>query len=733
MADSPSNGRIRFGAFELDACAGELRKGGRKIRLQEQPLQILIMLLARPGEVVTREQIRERLWSNDTTVEFDHSINAAIKRLRDALGDSAESPRFVETIPRRGYRLIAPVEPAAVAVAVPSRPASLVAAPAVVRTARRFTARTWLSAVVVSVVVVAGAVSIVVRTVRDRTADKVPTTLPLTGNFGVETLPSFSPDGQHVAYAWDGAASSDLDIYVKLIGDGPPLRLTTNDAEEFSPVWSPDGRAIAFLRRSADGAGIFVVPALGGPERQLGHSAARWFPAGVAYGTLSWSPDGKFLALMDRAAPNEAESIFLLTIESGAKRRLTSPSSEWRFGDGSPAFSPDGRMLAFGRSAGILVSDVFVQRLSSDGAPVGDPTRLTFDRRAIFALDWTPDGSEIVFSSNRGGSLALWKVPTSGGAPEPLAPSGSDPYWLSVARQGRRMAYVSRLTNQNIWRTDGPLGSVAIDQADANRTRWIFSQRVNSAPQFSPDGRKVAFASNRSGHQEIWAADSDGSNPVQLTFVAGPNVASPRWSPDGRRIAFESSKEALKNIYVMDSDGKSLRRLTTDVFQNVRPSWSRDGQRIYFGSTRSGSWQIWKAPAEGGPPTQVTKGGGQEAFESIDGEYLYYSKPRGVSGIWRRPVQGSEETEVLGQAVMDHWALLDRGICFLKLDANAPVIQFFDFTTRRAVIVAVLPKGAVPPDGWGTPAIAVSPNGRTILYVQGERTESHIQVVDHFR
>jgi len=205
------------------------------------------------------------------------------------------------------------------------------------------------------------------------------------------------------------------------------------------------------------------------------------------------------------------------------------------------------------------------------------------------------------------------------------------------------------------------------------------------------------------------------------------------WSPDGNRITFESSKEAQKTIYVIDRDGKSLRRVTTDRFANGRPSWSKDGAWIYFGSDRSGTWQVWKAPARGGQPVQVTMNGGREAFESPDGKYVYYAKTEGVAGIWRVPVEGGEETLVLNRGTMNHWTVMEQGMCFLDPDAKPPVIQFFDIATRRLTTVAVLPKDGVPAGGWGFPAIAVSPDARTILYVQAARTESHIQLVKNFR
>ena len=162
-----------------------------------------------------------------------------------------------------------------------------------------------------------------------------------------------------------------------------------------------------------------------------------------------------------------------------------------------------------------------------------DPTRLTFDKRAVSALDWTSDGRQIVFSSNRAGPYSLWKTAVDGGVPEPLAPGGEDAIWPAVAHRGHCLVHEHRFRELSIWRTDGRLIATHAEPG-GNRTRLIFSQRTNSAPQFSSDGRKLTFQSERSGNQEIWISNSDGTNPVQVTSFGGPGVGNPRWSPDGR-------------------------------------------------------------------------------------------------------------------------------------------------------------------------------------------------------
>src|SRR5207244_2144668 len=203
--------------------------------------------------------------------------------------------------------------------------------------------------------------------------------------------------------------------------------------------------------------------------------------------------------------------------------------------------------------------------------------------RWILGLDWTPDGRHLVFSSGRSGSTAIWVIPGSGGNPERLAVAGENSGALSVSRSGNRLAYQRENYDLNIWRVPGPS---ALGRRD-RPVKLIASTREDGEPQISPDGRKIVFASTRSGSSEIWIADSDGNNPVQLTSLRGPPAGSPRWSPDSRWIVFDAPVAGKVDIFVIGADGGAPRRLTSGAFNAVRPSWSSDGRWVYFGSNRS--------------------------------------------------------------------------------------------------------------------------------------------------
>jgi len=545
--------------------------------------------------------------------------------------------------------------------------------------------------------------------------------VPLTSYPGLEIEPALSPDGKQVAFAWNGEKEDNYDIYVKLVDAGTPLRLTTNPQPDYAPAWSPDGRYIAFLRWSPSGAEVYVIPALGGSERKLAQTEAVEAGGGTASTgyQLSWTPDGKFLAIVDRDSPKEPNSIFLLSTETRGKRLLTFPPKDG-FGDVYPALAPDGRTLAFVRMRTDQTRDIYLQPIAAS-APGGEARRLTFDERVVNGIDWTPDGRSILFSSDRSGTWEIWKIPASGGQPERVAiGNGHHP---SMSRDGHRLAFARSISDYNIWRVPGP---GATDKGTPP-TRLIASTQSDFEAQFSPEGKRIAFSSDRSGSFEIWVCDSEGLNPVQLTSFGGPAVGSPRWSPDGRWIAFDSTKEGQRDIYVVSAEGGAARRLTTEPSLDVRPSWSGDGRWIYFGSNRSGDWEVWKLPAEGGSAVQVTRKGGREAFELPDGRFLYYTK-FGADGIWRVPVDGGDETKVLDQGRQNYWALCRECLCFLSRTASgAPVIRFYSFATGRLTDIVELPKAK------GYNHLAVSPDGKWILYSQLDRVDSDLMLVENFR
>ena len=275
---------IRFGLFELCPNTGELRKRGIRIKLQEQPLRILALLLENPGEPVTRERLRESLWPGDTFVDFDHSLNAAVAKLRQVLGDTAENSRFIETLPRHGYRFIAPVES-------PARPAKgspmLSTGPSEVPLTAggaplpRIWSKSW--AIVGTMVILAAVGVALTLSTGPKGSDQV--FVRLTSDAGLTTDPMVSRDGRLLVYASD-RGGSHLHIWIQQLSrDGQAVQVTRGDADEHQPGFSPDATKIVF-RSEIDGGGIYVVPALPGQPVLIAKSGR----------DPKFSPDGRLIA-----------------------------------------------------------------------------------------------------------------------------------------------------------------------------------------------------------------------------------------------------------------------------------------------------------------------------------------------------------------------------------------------------------------------------------------------------
>ena len=471
-----------------------------------------------------------------------------------------------------------------------------------------------------------------------------------------------------------------------MVGPGPPLRLTTHPDMDGSPAWSPDGRWIAFLRgRPPAGKkmGLYLIPALGGTERKLAETRV---PFTYGLGTcLAWSPDSTWLAVCDWAEDSPGRlSVFLLSVDSGERRRLTRPPEDSGLGDVMPAFSSDGRTLVFSRYGSGLKADLYLLDLDEDLNPRGEPRRRTFMEQPAAAAPqgFTHDGRDIVFSAGSITNSSLWRVPVSGTASPERLPFGEVGTWPIVSRQGNRLAYVVSNRNINIYRLNLPVADAPTGAA----VKLISSSRWDLQPRYSPDGNRIAFVSHRSGASEIWTCGSDGSNPVQLTSL-GALTGEPRWAPDGKSIAFGSDAEGHFDIYVVDADGGASRRLTSEPSSETAPSWSRNGEWIYFDSDRNGSFQTFKMPAGGGPAQLVTAGKVPTiTMESPDGKWFYFV--RGANSLSRMPVgEGSEGTEEDAEQVLEFsypelYDVVEDGVYFVSpAKGSAFSLQFLRFTT----------------------------------------------------
>ena len=723
---SQLNQVFRFGEFEFSVRSGELHKNGELVRLQYQPLRVLLVLLEYSGEVVTRDEIRERAWPDDSIRDFDNSLRVAVAKLRQAFADDPDTPQYIETVPRRGYRWLYPVTvhvapPSVVVlesdsasisggVALPQRPSQpeLITSVAL-KPSRR---AVLLRRIVVSLALWVG-LSAAYRFLRPQPEPSEPKVSPLATYSGLEQTPALSPDGKHVAFAWTGANPGDpYRVYVKPVGEEAARLIaeTPLGASDGDPLWMPDGRSILFFRRGGEGSGIYQVSLDGTAERQLTAISLHGSP--VKRGRFGISPQGTTVVYPSRPPGQQQIALFLLDLATSQSRQLTFPPPESE-GDSDPAYSHDGKTIVFARGSPES-RQVYV--VPANG---GDIRQLTghgiFD---VEGLAWTMDDHEILL-----GGQQLRRISASANGENPTAV----PYLLGPviypSLRGDRLVYSQAWNNANIWKLELRNAS----RAEGEPSKLIASTRQQAAASFSPDGSQIAFQSDRSGTWEIWKSKRDGSDAVQLTRFRGSLTGTPRWSPDGRQIAFDSRAKEISEIYVIPADGGAPRQVTNNPAGDNVPAWSHDGKWLYYSSNRDGVINIWKMPVDGGAEQRVTTNGGIYAAESYDGEYLYHSRSPTDQTLWRVPVKGGEEQLVAGAPTpfgCSHWAISASGLYIVDRNGD---LSFYDFARRQTAKVINHPGFLTD---W---SLAVSPEGREIVWAQIDARAADLMLVENFR
>jgi serine/threonine protein kinase len=543
--------------------------------------------------------------------------------------------------------------------------------------------------------------------------------VPLTSLPGWARGPALSPDGERVAFFWNGEMPAKWSLYVQLVGGEEPLQLTRpTNAILCCADWSPDGREIVFGHCDDSGGTVFIIPALGGAERKLTDVVCSYFQAGYP----KWTSDGKSLVLIDRCTPEGSNALVLFSLSTGKKKCLHAPPAD-DLGDRLPSLSPDGNTIAFLESPSIAYGELYAIQTSGTGL-----RQLTHDQTNMGAPMWSPDGKNIIFYSERADFPHFWTISAEGG---PIAPETTYPSVGSLSRDGRRLAYEEPggfSNTSTVWRAEfSSAGGRVVSQI-----RMLGSAGGNNAAQLSPDESELVFVSGRSGvGRQIWKSNADGASPLQLTSFNTGFAGTPRWSPDGKFVVFDYHTAAHAQIYLVDPDGRNLHAITSGNYENVVPSFSRDGKAIYFASNRTHDWQVWKHELPTGRETQVTHQGGFAAFESYDGQTLFFSKFAG-GGIWAIPVGGGQElhlTDAPHRGYWGHFAVADSGLYFIDSTTEpGPTIFFYSFKTHRPTPVLMLKKDAVA----GTANLASSRDGRTLFYAEWEPKRS-IMLAENFR
>jgi Tol biopolymer transport system component/DNA-binding winged helix-turn-helix (wHTH) protein len=704
--------KVQLGQFVLDANRYELTQAGIPVRMERIPMELLLLLVREGGRLVSREEIIERLWGRDVYFDTDNGINTAIRKIRRALGDDCENPQYIETVLGKGYRIKIPVE-------VVTGNSDKISLPNVAQPTSPTDHRpNWLkigTGIIFGTVCISTLLLVYLRR-HPLPEQSILTPIPFTTFPGQEVAPTFSPDGTQLAFAWTGDAatgSKGFDLYLKVVGSEKLLRLTHHPSEFIYPAWSPDGAQIAFHRLSGADTGLYVVPALGGPERKLRSTHIHQRVSAP----ISWSPDGKWLAFNDALPDGGEERLNLLSLETLKSNQLYHAAN--CLGEGLPAFSHDGKQLAYNCAINSLE-----ERIYSVAIAGGTPKQIATFSGWPSANAWTGDDRRLIYTVDHGGGGELLELTLANGSLRKL-PLGQGFAWPAISSKGDKLAFTISSDNINIWRKD-------LLHPESEGVKLVASTREQANPDYSPDGKHIAFESTRGGAREIWISDADGSNLMQISRFNSDFVGTPSWSQDGRKIVFDSWHTGDPEIYVVDMSELIPHKLVTDTSGAFLPSWSHDGKWIYFLSGPSEAPRAYRCPANGGNAAVFSSEPVFGVQESFDGETLYLVDGwsdailKKVSLNQIGPASPVEDMPLMKDAAL--WTVGPGGIYFVPADAPHSIC-YFDFSTRQVRRVTDVDRDFSSRNG----GLSVSPDGRWILYSQMDDVSSDIMLVDHFR
>ena len=618
------NHTVRFGPFELDTQCGELRKSGMRLKLQGQPIQILEMLLAKPGELVTREEIQQRLWPADTFVDFDHSLNTAVKKLRQALGDEADAPRYIDTLPKRGYRFVGEVERVTPREENPL-PADAMAAPTepvVTPSPAGRNRRNWILAVSLVTLFIAGWLIYI--------ASRPPLLPRITGS--------------HIVAA---------NLYTTL--PVPDTKLLTDGTSIYFPI--VQGATSSTFQVPMAGGEVSEIPGAHDPPYDISRDGSKWLlmapddpawehvsvlskllPAGTARLILKdgrypiWASDGRGIFFVS----NDYKELDRVNADGTGVQRIATSTDI-----GSPHLSPDGSRIRF--SVG---NDGELWEVSADGSNL-HPV-LVGQRHALGGV-WSPDGKVYFFSGWDGERFSLWTAPDrlswwqrgpAVAQPLTLGPSsygrpiigrdGKQLFAMGEEHQGELSVYDRKsekfvpymggiaacyvdFSRDGQWMTyvSYPEGSLWRSRIDGSEKRQLISQTLGGFPRWSPDGKLIVFVASRSEKHKagdlngVYVVSNDGGAP-NLLLAGDERAGDPTWSPDGMSIAYASNPDGIQH---------ELRILNTQTMKSSKvsgseglfsPRWSPDGKYLAALSLKSDrillftvATQIWQELASG--------------------------------------------------------------------------------------------------------------------------------------
>lgn len=676
---------LRFGLFEVNRETGELRKAGIRLKLQEQPFQVLAALTENPGDLVTRDQLRARLWPGGEHLDYDHALTTAVKKLRGALNDSPTQPRYIETLPKRGYRFIAPVE----TVTAGPPPAAAQEEPATSPPGSR-----RLQTVLAVALAISAAGWLWTWSAAREPAEEAPVRRFSFAAEGPDGRPGFwpsvSPDGASIAYTSGGRRGL---IQIRRMDDEEPQALEGTEGAS-RPIWSPDSQWLAFR----SGGVLKRVSVYGGAPTTIcelpgsNFIGASWAPAGDRIVFSSGVTPGLYIVDADGGTPEpflaqhrgNGPLVFPKFVSEGGEARgivfsIGGPSNQElaaaeldgdrlvRMGPGAwPVYDPSGYLLFQPSSGdeGLWAMPFSAERLEPEGAAVpfavnGATASVSRDGTLVYA-------DAFAFS---GGQQLVWRDRTGAIVGEIGGPREIRVRSLALSPDERYVA-VEAVSDEgdHIWVHDSQSGA---------RVRLTFEDGLNASPAWAPDGSRVVFRQDREGNADIVGRAPDRSTDAEVLLATARAEVPSSFSPDGEALVYTVSDERTRyDIWMIEQSPETPRPLLVSPFNESSPAVSPDGRWLAFCSDEEGEFEVMVQPfPEGGPRVQVSQGGGCHPRWSANGRELFYVRGGALHAV-EVLVDGEQFRAGSRARLFEHPSLISRSPLRTMYDVSGDGARF---------------------------------------------------------
>ncbi|MEP1094668.1 MAG: winged helix-turn-helix domain-containing protein [Cyclobacteriaceae bacterium] len=674
-----------IGDWLVEPMLQRVSAGGKIKKVEPQLMGVLEQLAANAGQVITKEQLMNTSWAG--VVVTENVLTRAISSLRKTLEDDRSNPRYIETISKTGYRLIAAVTQNAAE-----------------QTEEIFTIklRRKPALIAAGVILLIALGAFATRSIFPNSAVKAYHPLALANYSNTEYWPAISPDGKFVAYSWKGEADNNWDIYARLIGTENIIRITDNSSTDLRAQWSPDGNYIYYLRYENGGSTIYKKSILGEKEIRVMESPE------YSSGNFDISPDERWVSFNDAVDQFSPLRVKLISLETNEAKWVTTPGKEFKR-DIHPTFSPDGSRLAFIRERNAVSMQLWSFDLRTEHLE-----QLTTEHVSINGFDWSNGGS-LIYGSDQSGLYKLWEVNLET-QESTILPIGDYQMVMPRIAETGRMIYAKMADNVNIW---------SYDLEDKIAKRWRSTNDLNLNPSYSPDGEKVCFTTNKDGVFQLWVSKPDGSEAVPITSFTGEYLSTPRWSASSGSIIFRGFKDGQSDIFSVNARGGVPENLTKTVTEDHAPFVTHDN-KIFYSVNNGGKWGVRRMNTDGSDDTSIMEENAYAAQLNKSETRLFYSK-KGNLGLWVYNLNTEEERLLIAEFHPMNWGsftVAENGLYYLNRETKS--FEYFDFNSNQSTAI-YKPRARIPRLGI---TLNLAPDSKRLLFTQIDENDADIMMLE---